>query len=79
MATLNRLLSQALIYLIEAYQYLLSPWVGSQCRFHPSCSAYAKGALQNHGGFYGSFLLLHRLFRCHPWHLGGSDPVPLKK
>jgi putative membrane protein insertion efficiency factor len=79
MATLNRLLSHALSSLISLYQYWLSPWVGSSCRFHPSCSVYAKDALKTHGALLGLFYLCRRLLCCHPLHSGGFDPVPLKK
>lgn len=66
----------ALIGLVQGYRYLLSPWLGSSCRFTPSCSAYALEALRHHGGAAGSYLTLKRLARCHPWCDGGHDPVP---
>lgn len=65
-----------LIALIRAYQYLLSPLLGSHCRFHPSCSRYAAEAIEVHGALRGGWLALRRLSRCHPWHPGGYDPVP---
>ena len=65
-----------LIALIRAYQYLLSPWWGRQCRFMPTCSAYALEALERHGALRGSWLAMRRVLRCHPWHPGGFDPVP---
>ena len=65
-----------LIALIRAYRYLLSPWIGQHCRFHPSCSVYAIEALDRHGALRGSGLTLARLCRCHPFHPGGEDPVP---
>jgi len=65
-----------LIALIRAYRYLLSPWIGQHCRFHPSCSAYALEALELHGALRGSVLSVARLGRCHPFHPGGKDPVP---
>ena len=67
-----------LILLIEGYRYLLSPFLGSSCRFYPSCSAYAIDAVETHGALYGSWLALRRLARCHPWHAGGVDVVPPK-
>ena len=68
---------QALLcYAVRAYRYLLSPLLGSHCRFHPTCSAYALEALQTHGALRGSWLTLSRLLRCHPFHHGGLDPVP---
>jgi uncharacterized protein len=66
----------ALIALVKGYRLLLSPWLGSSCRFTPSCSAYALQALERHGAAAGSYLTLARLVRCHPWCEGGLDPVP---
>jgi putative membrane protein insertion efficiency factor len=65
-----------LIALLRGYRLLLSPWLGNQCRFHPTCSAYAIGALEKHGALAGSYLALARVGRCHPWCAGGADPVP---
>ena len=66
----------ALIGLVKAYRLLLSPWLGASCRFEPTCSVYAIGALQRHGSLAGSYLTLRRLARCQPWCEGGCDPVP---
>lgn len=65
-----------LIALIRCYQWGLSPWLGRQCRFHPTCSHYAIEALQRYGVLKGSQLALMRIGRCHPWHPGGVDPLP---
>ena len=65
-----------LIALVRGYRLLLSPWLGSACRFTPTCSAYALQALQDHGALAGSYLTAARLARCHPWCDGGHDPVP---
>jgi putative membrane protein insertion efficiency factor len=65
-----------LIFLIGVYRYLLSPFLGSNCRFHPTCSCYAQEAVQRHGVLRGGWFALRRLSRCHPWHEGGFDPVP---
>ena len=67
-----------LIALVKAYQYLLSPWLGAQCRFHPTCSTYAIDAINEHGAWRGSLLTARRLGRCHPLAQGGLDPVPRK-
>ncbi|PAT34826.1 membrane protein insertion efficiency factor YidD [Vandammella animalimorsus] len=66
----------ALVGLIKLYRLLLSPWLGSACRFEPTCSLYAITALQRHGAARGSWLTACRLARCHPWCAGGHDPVP---
>jgi uncharacterized protein len=65
-----------LVGLVKGYRLLLSPSLGSGCRFEPTCSAYALGALQQHGALAGSCLTLKRLGRCHPWCAGGVDEVP---
>ena len=70
------LMASALIVLVRGYRLLLSPWLGSACRFEPTCSVYAIGALQSHGAARGSYLTLRRLARCQPWCDGGHDPVP---
>lgn len=69
-------MKHVLIALVKGYRLLLSPWLGSACRFEPTCSVYALGALQQHGAAAGSYLTLARLARCHPWCQGGHDPVP---
>jgi uncharacterized protein len=62
--------------LIRIYQVALSPWFGSQCRFYPTCSEYARLAIERYGVFKGTRLALTRIVKCHPWHPGGADPVP---
>ncbi|HVY12392.1 MAG TPA: membrane protein insertion efficiency factor YidD [Alphaproteobacteria bacterium] len=71
-----RLPSLALIGLIEAYRLLLSPHLGGQCRFHPSCSVYAQEAVRTYGFWRGGWLSARRLGRCHPFSASGFDPVP---
>jgi len=61
---------------IRLYQLTLSPVLGTNCRYHPSCSAYAVQAIQTHGLPRGLFLAFKRIVRCHPWSEGGFDPVP---
>lgn len=65
-----------LIGLISLYRKFVSPMLGANCRFYPSCSAYALEAVQLHGALKGSWLAVRRLSRCHPFHAGGIDPVP---
>ena len=65
-----------LVWILRAYQLLLSPMLGQNCRFYPSCSNYAIEAIRTHGSARGSLLAARRLCRCHPWNAGGNDPVP---
>lgn len=79
------LLSRLAAALVGAYQLLASPLkqilfgTSCGCRFQPTCSCYTRDALLRHGFFYGSWLGLRRILRCHPWHPGGFDPVPSLK
>jgi putative membrane protein insertion efficiency factor len=72
MTPLARLLSLP----IKAYRLILSPWVGHNCRFQPTCSCYALEALEQHGAARGGYLAVRRLARCHPLGSSGYDPVP---
>lgn len=65
-----------LIAFISVYRYLISPLLGPHCRFHPTCSAYAVEAIEQHGPLRGTWMALRRIGRCHPFHPGGYDPVP---
>lgn len=69
---------QLLIFLIRAYRFFVSPWLGARCRYYPTCSAYAQEAIAVHGAGRGLWLSIKRIGRCHPWHEGGHDPVPLR-
>jgi len=75
-AALRGLATRLLLGAIRAYQLTLSPWLGRQCRFEPTCSAYAAHAIAAHGPLRGSWLALRRIGRCHPWGGSGYDPVP---
>jgi len=66
----------ALMGVVRGYRFFLSPWLGSACRFEPTCSAYALEALDRHGAAAGLALTVGRIGRCHPWCAGGLDPVP---
>ena len=70
------MMQRLLIGLVRAYRLLLSPSMGSACRFEPTCSVYSLQALEKHGAGWGSYLTLARLARCHPWCAGGHDPIP---
>ncbi|GAA4906325.1 hypothetical protein EV188_103519 [Actinomycetospora succinea] len=67
---------RALVSVLRFYQRWISPMFPPSCRFHPSCSAYAVGALRTHGVVIGTGLTLVRVAKCAPWHPGGLDPVP---
>lgn len=64
-----------LIALVRMYQKYISPLLGSNCRFTPTCSAYAIQALEKYGAFKGSWLAIKRILRCHPFNKGGYDPL----
>ena len=76
---LGRLLAWPLLGLVALYRVTISPWLGANCRFEPSCSAYAMEALRAHGAFRGTWLTIRRIGRCHPWGGSGYDPVPDKE
>ena len=73
---LNAAVVWLLICLVRVYRAFSTRLMPPVCRFHPSCSAYALGALETHGPFRGTLLAARRLSRCHPFHPGGLDPVP---
>jgi putative membrane protein insertion efficiency factor len=67
-----------LLILLRAYKFGISPFLGQNCRFYPSCSDYATEAIREYGAGKGAALAVTRLCKCHPWHPGGLDPVPKK-
>ncbi len=73
---LQTLPQRVLMGLVQGYRLLFKAWLGSACRFEPSCSAYALQALERHGALKGTALTTGRLLRCHPYCAGGCDPVP---
>jgi uncharacterized protein len=66
----------ALTFLIRLYRLVISPLLGPNCRFYPTCSCYAEEAIHHHGALRGVYLAARRILRCHPWNPGGYDPVP---
>ncbi len=73
---MRKAVTRSLMGIVRLYQLTLSPFMGGQCRFYPSCSNYALDALESHGPLKGSWLALQRLLKCHPFHPGGFDPPP---
>ncbi len=69
-------MKRLLLALVRGYQLLLSPVLGNNCRYYPSCSAYTLEAIEKHGPWRGLWLGIKRVSRCHPFHEGGYDPVP---
>ena len=65
-----------LIAVIGLYRWFLSPLLGPNCRYYPTCSCYAQESIERHGVLGGLWLAARRILRCHPWHEGGYDPVP---
>ncbi len=70
------LIKKIFLGLIWVYQRVISPLTPASCRFHPTCSQYAAGAIAKYGPFWGTRLALKRISRCHPWGGSGYDPVP---
>ena len=68
--------ARALDLLLRGYQFFLSPYLGGHCRYHPTCSVYARDAIAEHGAAQGVWLAMTRVSRCHPFARGGLDPVP---
>lgn len=68
--------SRAAVGLLRFYKAAISPWLPRACRFEPTCSVYAREAIERHGLARGGVMALKRLLRCHPFHPGGFDPVP---
>ena len=76
---LNKVATFPLLLLIRGYQLIISPLLGSNCRFMPTCSEYAMESLRSHGLIKGSYLTIKRIGKCHPWGGNGYDPIPTKK
>jgi putative membrane protein insertion efficiency factor len=75
---INRFFSTIFILLIRIYQWTVSPFLGKQCRYTPTCSEYGLTAIQRFGAFKGSWMTIKRIFSCNPWGGSGYDPVPEK-
>ena len=76
MKKIQEIFSWPFIALIRLYQLMISPWLGSRCRFTPTCSAYGIQALRKYGPIKGLWLTGKRILRCNPWGGHGHDPVP---
>tara|TARA_Y100000588_G_scaffold165000_1_gene179073 strand:+ start:613 stop:927 length:315 start_codon:yes stop_codon:yes gene_type:complete len=76
LSLISKVASVSFIFLIKAYRVILSPFLGSNCRFDPTCSEYGIQAFQKHNPTKAFFLLIKRVSRCHPFSSGGADPVP---
>jgi uncharacterized protein len=72
----GRIMAWPLVVLLRIYKQIVSPLLGMNCRFEPTCSEYARDALRQYGGLHGSWLAIRRVGRCHPWGGSGYDPVP---
>ncbi|GMQ93361.1 MAG: hypothetical protein BMS9Abin12_0838 [Acidimicrobiia bacterium] len=68
--------ARVLLGLVRAYQKAVSPLLGQNCRYYPSCSRYTSEAIEIHGALKGGWFGVRRIGRCHPFHEGGFDPVP---
>jgi hypothetical protein len=79
MKQINAFFSFLLIIPVKIYQWVISPWLPSACRYSPTCSHYAIDALKIHGPIKGLFLAVRRIFSCHQWGGYGWDPVPKKE
>jgi putative membrane protein insertion efficiency factor len=75
---MKKIIVAPFLLLIKIYQTVISPFTPATCRFQPTCSHYAKEALEKHGFFKGGKLAIIRIFSCHPWGRSGYDPVPEK-
>ena len=75
---LNKVITFPLVLLIRGYQLIVSPMLGSNCRFMPTCSEYAMESLKTYGLIKGAFLTVKRIGKCHPWGGHGYDPIPTK-
>ena len=64
-----------LVGIVKFYQFFISPWLGKNCRYQPTCSAYSIEAIQHYGALKGAYLTLRRIITCHPFSKGGYDPV----
>ena len=75
----NKIFIYPLIFIIKIYQFILSPLIGQNCRYLPTCSEYAIESLKLHGLLRGSFFAIRRILKCHPFGGHGFDPIPKRK
>ena len=75
----NKIFIYPLIFIIKIYQFIVSPLIGQNCRYLPTCSEYAIESLKSHGLLRGSFFTIRRILKCHPFGGHGFDPIPKRK
>tara|TARA_B000000460_G_scaffold206922_1_gene154081 strand:- start:71 stop:319 length:249 start_codon:yes stop_codon:yes gene_type:complete len=75
----NKIFIYPLIFIIKIYQFIVSPLIGQNCRYLPTCSEYAIESLKLHGLLRGSFFAIRRILKCHPFGGHGFDPIPKRK
>jgi len=75
----NKILIYPFIFIIKIYQFIISPLIGQNCRYLPTCSEYAVESLKMHGLFRGSLIAIRRIFKCHPFGGHGFDPITKRK
>ena len=75
---INKIVTFPFVLLIRGYQIIVSPLLGSNCRFIPTCSEYALESLKVYGLIKGTYLTIKRIGKCHPWGSHGYDPIPTK-
>ena len=73
---MNKIISKIFLFFVWFYQITISPLLGANCRYNPTCSAYSKEAIKKHGPWKGLYLSIKRIGSCHPWGGSGHDPVP---
>lgn len=79
MAKINCMLTIMIVSIFKLYQFMISPLLGNRCRFYPSCSQYTIESIRSHGILSGIYYSILRILKCHPFCMGGYDPIPERK